>query len=456
MKNYKSSLTNVTLATLGAAVFAVTVEAGAPSPQTPYLVPKSKQGVVEVGPCQMPPCVGGRAVTPNARDYGYYEGTWRQWPTQQRYDQKFPQALNTSPIRKQGNANATPANSVISPDPSTSAITAPIPAVNTIIMPDDPEPTPLMENITDSTLSVPSDVVTPQATPKMAPPLVEPVPRQVDPIEEDDAFLTPPAPSLDSPLMDSEEPISSAREIDDSLPIPVSKQAPNGERSIIVSQNENSMNTQRSLPSLSSPNDPYIALIEDKGTPETRNIPIENSYDMVAVQVSHVENATGSKINPFNTAVVPNGVPVSSENVTAEHAQTVADVIIKTPEIIGSTEDYALNAENNSESRVGLDGFCPVTLQETESWTEGVAKWSVIHHGITYHLASSEQVQKFLANPEKYTPAMDGADPVLFAETGVRKIGTVDNCVVFEGQLFMFVNERNLNKFFENTSAYMK
>ncbi|MDO4629734.1 MAG: hypothetical protein Q4C70_11180, partial [Planctomycetia bacterium] len=201
MKSYKSTLTSVTMVMLGAAAFAVTVEAGTPSRQTPYLVPKSKQGVVEVGPCQMPPCVGGRAVTPNARDYGYYEGTWRQWPTQQRYDQKFPQAMNATPMqKKQGNMSAMPNNSVISGAPST-AITPPMLDVNTITVPDDPEPTPLMGTVPNSTISVPSDVVVPQATPQAIPgtipetapapvitpevapqPISEVPPRKVDPL----------------------------------------------------------------------------------------------------------------------------------------------------------------------------------------------------------------------------------------------------------------------------------
>ncbi len=505
MKNYKSTLTSVTMVMLGAAAFAVTVEAGTPSRQTPYLVPKSKQGVVEVGPCQMPPCVGGRAVTPNARDYGYYEGTWRQWPTQQRYDQKFPQALNATPTQKNQGSVSTLPNSVISA-PSTATMTAPMPNVNTITVPDDPEPTPSMGNITDSALSVPSNVVVPQTmpiTPKNVDPLLDystntvpgistapsistpavapspalapaPVeePKTIDapeldelpevvPAEEDDAVLTAPAPSLDSPLMDSEEPITQSQEIDDTLSVPVSKQNSSGERSIIVSQNENGMNAQQ-LPPLPTPNDPYMALVEDKKVAETQNqnVIAQNPYDMAAVQVSHVENSTGTatKVNPFNTAVIPSEVP----NTSATDNQTVADAIMKTPEMVDSTEDANVaedsteNAENASENGVGLEGFCPVTLQESESWTEGDAQWSVIHHGVTYYLASAEQVQKFLANPEKYTPVMDGADPVLLTETGVREIGTVDNCVVFEGKLYMFTSETNLNKFFENTSAYMK
>ncbi|MDO4629735.1 MAG: hypothetical protein Q4C70_11185, partial [Planctomycetia bacterium] len=299
--------------------------------------------------------------------------------------------------------------------------------------------------------------------------LVAPAPATV---EEDDAVLTAPAPSLDSPLMDSDEPVSKSDDIDDSLPVPVSQQAPSGERSIIVSQNENGMNTQ-SLPPLPAPNDPYVALAEEKKLAETQtastsNIVAQNPYDMAAVQVSHVENTTGSstsKVNPFNTAVIPSEIPATNGSAVlttkAEAGQTVADAIMGTSETVDSTKNNEVSENStedaeNVESGIGLDGFCPVTLQETESWTEGDAQWSVIHHGVTYYLASAEQVQKFLANPEKYTPVMDGADPVLLTETGVREVGTVDNCVVFEGKLYMFTSETNLNKFFENTSAYMK
>ena len=106
--NKKSRMASAALVVLGASLLAATANAGMPpSRQTPVIVPSDKRGVVEVGPCQLPPCVGGVTCTPNARDYGYYESTWRQWPTQQRYDQKFPEALNSHPLGRKQSALTT-------------------------------------------------------------------------------------------------------------------------------------------------------------------------------------------------------------------------------------------------------------------------------------------------------------------------------------------------------------
>ena len=116
--NKNSRIGSAALIILGASLIASSANAGMPpSRQTPVIVPTDKRDVIEVGPCQLPPCVGGVTCTPNARDYGYYEATWRQWPTQQRYDQKFPEALNSTPINSK-RSSITAAEAVPVPESS--------------------------------------------------------------------------------------------------------------------------------------------------------------------------------------------------------------------------------------------------------------------------------------------------------------------------------------------------
>lgn len=478
---------------LGAAVFTVSVEAGSPpTRQTPYVVPKDRQGVVEVGQCELPPCVGGRPCTPNARDYGYYEGTWRQWPTQQRYDQKFPQAIGATPQKPQSRKSSAlqPVNQEIS-DP------VPVPAdTDSIAVPEDSDPTPDMGNFEAPTITVPESAIVPQVVPQAQPmPQVQPAPvqpaRPVDPLldyssntvpgistapsvpappslesvpaappaldvpaapaeapaleaptapapimeDDSDAELTAPAPGDDSPIIES-EPVNQSS-TDDALSVPMTRQEPQGEHSIIVSQNG------AELAPLPQPEDPYVPL-EDVAETQIQAV---NPYDQAAMQVSHEEPAQDSTAaNPFQTAVIPSDV-ASAETASQP---TVQDVLQES-----SASPFDAPA-NSTEDQTGLEGFCPVTLIEKEEWVEGNAQWSVIHHGITYHLSSAAQVQKFLANPDAYTPVLDGCDPVLFAETGEKKAGTADNCVVYEGKLFMFVSEANLNRFTSNSSTYMK
>lgn len=488
--NKKSRMASAALVVLGVSLLAASANAGMPpSRQTPIIVPTDKRGVVEVGPCQLPPCVGGVTCTPNARDYGYYESTWRQWPTQQRYDQKFPEALNSHPINKKKSAVST-----------TEAVPVPAPAnqndemitglkggdapsenvlgtpqgqpkidVDSIMIHEDTEPVPAMGNFEGpspvpsttivpqpaqkvdplldySTNTVPGISTAPTATPATIPapaptatpaaipaPATIPAPALSDapdegpalapaPISEaapDDTELTPPAPKKDSPLIEPSE----GDDSDDSLSLPLSK---GEEHSIIVSQRDRAFNPYDQA------SDPYQAAIQVSHEERVGN-EVKISHEE---KVSH-EEKTIEELNPFQTAAIPSEV---------ENAPAVQNV----PESVPAAQ------EMKPETKVvGLEGFCPVTLLETEEWVDGKEEWTVMNHGITYHLASAGQVQKFLADPDAYTPVMDGADAVLFAETGVKVPGNADNCVVFEGKLFMFSNEENLNKFFANSAAYM-
>ncbi|MBR0192281.1 MAG: hypothetical protein IJQ31_09475 [Thermoguttaceae bacterium] len=505
--NKKSRMASAALVVLGVSLLASSANAGMPpSRQTPVIVPSDKRGVVEVGPCQLPPCVGGVTCTPNARDYGYYESTWRQWPTQQRYDQKFPEALNSYPINQKKSAIST-----------TEAVSAPNPASNmleslkkkqgdsnSITIPDDPEPTPAMGNF-EGLSPVPSTTIitepaqkvdplldysknsvpgistapaisntpdnssnlmpfpTSEPTPAAAPALESapaPVPAEAPALEEapapaaapaleeapapaaapaleeapaaapaldaapvsDDTELTPPTPKEDSPLIEPSE------KADDSLSLPLSKGSQNEEHSIIVSKRDRGINPYDQA------TDPYLAAIQ---VSHEEKIPASHEEK---VQVSKEEKSVET-LNPFQTAVIP------SEVVNAAPAVQNVQETVPAP----ATPEMTLESK-----KVGLEGFCPVTLLETEEWVEGKEEWTVMNHGVTYHLANAGQVQKFLADPDAYTPVMDGADPVLFTETGMKTPGNADHCVVFEGKLFMFANEENLNKFFTNSALYLK
>ncbi|MCR5163225.1 MAG: hypothetical protein K6C40_04320 [Thermoguttaceae bacterium] len=482
--NKKSRMASAALVVLGVSLLAASANAGMPpSRQTPVIVPSDKRGVVEVGPCQLPPCVGGVTCTPNARDYGYYESTWRQWPTQQRYDQKFPEALNSHPINQKKSAvsttEAVPVPSPVNSDdemikglreanaPSVNPQGQPKIDVDSIMIHEDSEPVPAMGNF-EGPSPVPSTTIVPQPAQKVDPlldystntvpgistaptavpatipatipattpaPAAIPAPALSDAPDEgpelapspateaapDDMELTPPAPKEDSPLIESGDGDNS----DDSLSLPLSK---GEEHSIIVSQRDRAFNPYDQA------SDPYQAAIQVSHEERVGH----------EVKIAHEEKVSNEEkaieeLNPFQTAAIPSEV---------EYAPAVQNV----PESVPAPAAPEMKPETKT---VGLEGFCPVTLLETEEWVDGKEEWTVMNHGITYHLASAGQVQKFLADPDAYTPVMDGADAVVFAETGVKVPGNADNCVVFEGKLFMFANEENLNKFFANSAAYM-
>ncbi len=103
---------------------------------------------------------------------------------------------------------------------------------------------------------------------------------------------------------------------------------------------------------------------------------------------------------------------------------------------------------------VGLDGYCPVTLAEQASWTEGRAQWGVQHRGRTYLFASATEQQRFLANPDRYAPALSGDDVVLAFEGGNQIPGQRRYGVTYQGRIYLFSSLETRSRFAANPQAY--
>jgi YHS domain-containing protein len=103
---------------------------------------------------------------------------------------------------------------------------------------------------------------------------------------------------------------------------------------------------------------------------------------------------------------------------------------------------------------VGLDGFCPVTLAEQASWTEGRAQWGVQHRGRTYLFAGANEQQRFLANPDRYAPALAGDDVVLAFEAGNQIPGQRRYGVTYQGRIYLFSTLETRSRFAANPQAY--
>ena len=61
----------------------------------------------------------------------------------------------------------------------------------------------------------------------------------------------------------------------------------------------------------------------------------------------------------------------------------------------------------NTEKQIGVGGYSPVSYFE-KGPELGKSEFSATHKGISYHFTSQDQVRKFEANPEKFTPAFGG------------------------------------------------
>ena len=103
---------------------------------------------------------------------------------------------------------------------------------------------------------------------------------------------------------------------------------------------------------------------------------------------------------------------------------------------------------------LGLEGYCPVTINEKEQWTEGEARWTAMHRGRAYRMADAARYDRFRLTPERYAPVLSGDDPVSALDQGRRIAGQSEHCVVYEGRLYMFSSETSLARFRQNPRHY--
>lgn len=103
---------------------------------------------------------------------------------------------------------------------------------------------------------------------------------------------------------------------------------------------------------------------------------------------------------------------------------------------------------------VGLEGYCPVTLAEKGAWVEGRAQWGVRHRGRTYLFAGAEQQKAFLADPDRYAPALSGDDPVLAFDAGKCTPGQRRYGVTYQSRMYLFSSTETRDAFAANPQRY--
>jgi thioredoxin-like negative regulator of GroEL/YHS domain-containing protein len=104
---------------------------------------------------------------------------------------------------------------------------------------------------------------------------------------------------------------------------------------------------------------------------------------------------------------------------------------------------------------LGLDGFCPVTLVDAKQWGQGDKTWGVVHRGHTYLFLGPAEKERFLANPDRYTPVLSGLDPVLALDNRVEVAGRRDFGVFgVDGRICLFADEASLQRYRQNPARY--
>ncbi len=96
---------------------------------------------------------------------------------------------------------------------------------------------------------------------------------------------------------------------------------------------------------------------------------------------------------------------------------------------------------------LGLEGFCPVHLAEGKKWLRGDTRYGAIHRGRTYLFGSDACQKKFLANPDHYSPVLQGNDVIVALEDGQSVPGRREFGVFYGDHVYLFANEVNRDRF---------
>ncbi|MEC7696968.1 MAG: thioredoxin family protein [Planctomycetota bacterium] len=101
-----------------------------------------------------------------------------------------------------------------------------------------------------------------------------------------------------------------------------------------------------------------------------------------------------------------------------------------------------------------LDGMCPVELVEHKKWVAGQTQWGAYHRGRLYLFSGEHQQQRFLANPDYYSPVLSGYDPVVAAESHAFVLGHRKHGVFYKNRVYLFADEENLKRFYQSPDRF--
>lgn len=95
---------------------------------------------------------------------------------------------------------------------------------------------------------------------------------------------------------------------------------------------------------------------------------------------------------------------------------------------------------NLDDSAIALGGYSPVSYFESGRPERGDTKYTAEHNGAKYYFTSEEQRQRFLADPDKYEPALGGW--CAFGMTlGKRFRADPTRFKIVDGKLFVFLHD---------------
>jgi len=107
-----------------------------------------------------------------------------------------------------------------------------------------------------------------------------------------------------------------------------------------------------------------------------------------------------------------------------------------------------------NQPRLMLNGFCPVTLTEQETFASGSRLYTATYRGTRYRFVGARERDAFSANPDRYVVAFRGYDVVVAMHDKQLAPGDRKHGLWFRGKSYLFRDETTLQKFEANPRQY--
>ena len=138
---------------------------------------------------------------------------------------------------------------------------------------------------------------------------------------------------------------------------------------------------------------------------------------------------------------------VVSHSVASSESPTLSDTAEK-------AMTQALRRE--LDKQIGLHGFSPVSLTESEQWKTGATQFKYEFQGVCYLLTSADELNRFKASPDRFIPALHGCDPVSLMNDQIVQAGHIELGVTYRSKVYFFFSKQTRDEFLSNPEKFSR
>ncbi|WP_166824602.1 thioredoxin family protein [Thalassoroseus pseudoceratinae] len=193
---------------------------------------------------------------------------------------------------------------------------------------------------------------------------------------------------------------------------------------------------------------------------------LQNAVIGVKIDVDHhraFAKALGVERLPSDLFLTPGGDKLSlhegmsSESTYVQRIDSVAKQFA--PKVLAESKSSTKKSKNKPliltvDDSLGLAGYCPVTLAETQDWVEGSEKFVAEHAGLTYQFQTQAALRKFRKSPMDFVPGYFGCDPIELHENREAVQGDIQFGAFYQDRFYMLSSEENQTKFLADPARY--